>query len=173
VLWRATKWIFGKVVAAVVILLLVCLALLIGGTFLLGNVIEERLAEQRWYFGDWADGGKTVVREEHVEDPLQETVEWYAPGAITDVRADFSTPDIVRFRGWVQNRSVELKIRLHTTNGVPQVRIERLNDVPLYLIGGILSDKINAGLRRSWTEAPVRVTRLLVVGDEIRATLEP
>ena len=47
------------------------------------------------------------------------------------------------------------------------VIVERLNDVPLVMVGGILSGGINRGLRRAWEASPLRITQLTVEEDRL------
>jgi hypothetical protein len=172
-LWRATKWVGGKVVAATFILLLVALALIISSSFLLSNVLKQRLSVQEWYFNGWEDGGESVVLERYLNEPLEEAVEPYALGAVTDLHAEFRQPDLVELYGLLNQRSLVLRIRLETDGVVPQVQLQSFNDVPLFIVGGIISDGVNEGLRLSWEGAPVAVTRLAVREEKIHVTLEP
>lgn len=172
-LWRATKWVLGKVVAAVVVLALVVAVLLVGGAFTLSALVEQTLAAQDWGWEGWNEGGGSVILETDIQQPLQDTVEPYALDALTDLSTDFHPPDIVEVRGYLRQRPLELQARLNVQDGVLHIRLERLNGVPLYVIGGIISNGINRGLDAAWEEAPVQLTTLEVRDDRIRAVLEP
>ncbi|MCX8066892.1 MAG: hypothetical protein RMK65_03505 [Anaerolineae bacterium] len=45
--------------------------------------------------------------------------------------------------------------------------VERLNDIPLVGVGGILSEGINRGLRQAWSASPVRMTKMTIQEDRI------
>jgi hypothetical protein len=174
VLWRVLRWLLGKLAAALVVLVLAMVVAIIGVTYLLGNALQERLADQVWQFGHWAEGGETYIRQVDLTDPLQEAVAWYAPGIFDALHAEFSAPDRIVFQGEMSSRALTLQIRIRAQEGVPHIKIERLNDVPLVIIGGMLSDNINTGLRRSWQAAPVGVTELVVADNGvIRVVLVP
>jgi len=172
-LWRATKWFLGKIIAALVVLALVAVALLIGGAFALSAVAEQALMAQNWSWGGWENGGVSVILEQDLQQPLQEAVEPYALGALNDLSADFRSPDAVRVLGSLNQRSLMLEARLSAQQGVLQIQLERLNGVPLYIVGGVVSNGVNDGLRSCWEDAPVRLTELEVQEDRIRAVLEP
>lgn len=132
-LWRATKWVLGKVAAAVVILALVAAALLIGGAFALSALVEQTLAVQDWGWTGWDEGGVSVILEADLQQPLQNAVEPYALDAVTDLSADFRPPDIVEVRGYFRQRPLRLQARLEARDGVLYIQLERLNGVPLYV----------------------------------------
>ncbi len=97
----------------------------------------------------------------------------YALDALTDLSADFRPPDVVEVRGYFRQRPLGLRARLEARDGVLYIQLERLNGVPLYVIGGIISNGINRGLDAAWKEAPVQLTVLEIQDDRIRAVLEP
>ncbi len=172
-LWQATKWVLGKVAAAAVVLALVAAVLLIGGAFALSALVEQTLAAQDWGWEGWEEGGASVILEADLQRPLQDAVEPYALGAFTDLEADLRPPDVVEMRGYFRQRPLELQARLEVRDGVLRIQLERLNDVPLYVIGGIISNGINRGLHSAWGGAPIQLTALEVHDDRIRAVLKP
>jgi predicted Ser/Thr protein kinase len=172
-LWQATKWMLGKLAAAAVVLVVVAVALLIGGALVLSTLVEQTLAAQDWGWEGWEEGGVSVIQKADLQQKLQDAVEPYALDALTDLSADFRPPDVVELHGYFRQRPLKLQARLELRDGVLDIQLERLNGVPLYVIGGIISSGINRGLRSAWEDAPVWLTALEVRDDRVRAVLEP
>jgi hypothetical protein len=57
-------------------------------------------------------------------------------------------------------------------DGIPHIYLERLNDIPLYVVGGIISGGINRGLDETFTTASFRLDRLEVQASQIAAEAE-
>ncbi len=173
VLWRITRWLLGKMAAAAVVLLFVFAALGIGATFLLTSLLEQRLSVQEWYLDPWAEGGETRILKEDLDRPLQRAVEPYALGLLKDLEADFQSPDVIVVGGMFQERPLTLVTRLDLESGVPQIQLQQLNGIPLYVVGGAISNGINRGLQTSWETVPVRVSVLQVEAERIEVVLIP
>jgi serine/threonine-protein kinase len=171
--WRATKWILGKAIAALIVLALVAMVLLAGAVFALSAVAEQALANQTWTWYGLEDGGLNVILEDDLQRGVEDGIEPYALGALTDLHVDFRPPDAVAVHSRFRQRPLDLRARLSTQNGVLHIQLERLNGVPLYIVGGIVSNGVNKGLRSSWEGAPVRLTSLQVRDDRILAGLAP
>ncbi|MGC9336206.1 MAG: protein kinase domain-containing protein, partial [Anaerolineae bacterium] len=171
--WRATKWILGKLAAAVTVLTLVAAVLLVVAAFALSAVARQAIAGQAWYWEGWQRGGTSTTRQEELEQALQAAVEPYALGALTDLGADLDPPDTVIVRGSLRQRPLALRARLDAENGVLQVRLESLNGAPLYLVGGIVSEGMNEGLKSAWQGASVRLSSLEVEEEQIQVRMVP
>jgi hypothetical protein len=81
-------------------------------------------------------------------------------------------PDLIELSGKFRGGPVSLSARLRSVNGVPAVRLERLNNIPLYIVGGIVSDGVNRGMAKSWAQAPVRLSTFSVSETAIEVTYE-
>jgi hypothetical protein len=79
--------------------------------------------------------------------------------ALTDVTAACRPPDTVEVSGRFRGGPVSLGVRLRSVQGVPAVQLERLNNAPFFIVGGILSDGINRGLAQAWAKTTVRLPR--------------
>jgi hypothetical protein len=172
-LWRATKWTLGRAAAASAVLILVVVTLLVGGIFALSGFVERTLTTQNWNWRGWENGGVSVVTETDLRQPLQNAVEPYALDILTDLSADFRPPDIVAVQGYFREQPLCLLARLEAQDGVLRVQLERMNGVPLYVIGDAISNGVNRGLDSAWAEAPVQLAALEVHEDRVRAVLEP
>jgi hypothetical protein len=57
-----------------------------------------------------------------------------------------------------------LQGRVKEQDGRPVLILEKLNDIPLYIVGGIVSGGVNRGVDKAWEDAPVRLVSISV-GD--------
>lgn len=172
-LWQATKWVAGKVAAAAVVLLIVATALLTGGAFAIGTMAKQALTTQEWYWQGWEEGGVSIIPEEDVQKSFSDAVQTYTMNMLNDPSVDFHPPDAVLVQGDFQNCSLTLQAQLSTQKGVLVIDLKHLNGIPLYVVGHIISNQVNEGLRSSWEDAPVQLMNLEVQKDQIRAELEP
>lgn len=172
-LWRVVRWMLGKIAAALVILILICAALAVGATFLLSSMLEQRLATYHWRLEGWERGGKSYILEEYLNTPLQQVVEPYTLGVLTDLGVEFYAPDVVELHGRFQTRPLSFTMGLYTDAGIPQIQLRRFNNVTLYVVGGIISDGINRGMNTSWQEVPVRLSVFQVEDNGVDVVLVP
>lgn len=171
--WRATKWILGKAAAALVVLALLAVALLAVAVFALSALAEQTLVNHTWTWHGLEDGFINVILKDDLQQGVEDGIETYALGALTDLRADLRPPDAIGVHGRFRQHSLELQARLGTQDGVLHIQLDKLNGVPLYIVGGIISNGVNEGLRSSWEGALVRLTSLQVRDDRIVAGLAP
>lgn len=173
VVWRVTRWTLGKVAAAAVVVTLAIVVLAMGGAFALSALAERTLMAQEWCWAGWEDGGVCTIRERTIRDTMRDTVEPYTLDALRDLNVDLRPPDGVEVEGQLRHRPLQLDARLEARDGRLYIHLERLNGVPLYGIGGIISNGINRGLRSAWVDAPVRLTSLDMTYAKITADLAP
>jgi len=172
-LWSVARWLLGKVAAALMILLIIFVALVVGATFLVSSFLEQRLASYDWQFGVWEFGGTSYILQEHLNTSLQELVEPYTLGTLTDLNVEFYPSDTIELRGLFQDRSISLLTNVYIDIGVPQIQLLQFNNFKLYFFGNIISDGINRGMKTSWEEVPVRLSVFDVESDGIYVVLVP
>jgi hypothetical protein len=160
-------------VAVLVVLAVVSAVILVSGAFALSAVVERTLSAQDWGWEHWDGRQDSVILEGDIQQPLRDAVEPYALDAARELSADFSPPDVVAVAGRIGQRAVTLQARLSVREGVLHIQLERLNAIPLYVVGGIVSNGINRGMDSAWQEAPARLATLEVRDDRIRVVLEP
>jgi len=71
------------------------------------------------------------------------------------------------------SQPVSLQGRLEVREGAPAVTLERVNDIPLYVIGGIVSEGINRGFQKAWEDSPLQITSFAVQANQLTVHLEP
>ncbi|MBN1886651.1 MAG: serine/threonine protein kinase [Thermoflexales bacterium] len=159
------------ILVAVVILVAVALSILV--VIAAGMLTEQTIVRQDWRLDEVAiDGVPYYYRRVDFERGLAVAVEPYAVGRLTNVQVDFEPPDEIVFSAQLRGSDVALQVRVREQAGVPHVQIERFNDVPLFVLGGFFSDRINSGFAQVWEDAPIRIERMEVREDYLTAVYE-
>jgi hypothetical protein len=166
------QWLMRTVLGVLAVLFVVGIVLLIALAFTLGALAEQSLSSQRWIFDNLAPGSQERVACADIQNGVSQALQPYLLDALTDVEAVCRPPDLVELSGKFRGGPVSLSARLRSVNGVPAIRLERLNNTPLYIVGGIVSDGVNRGLAKSWAQAPVRLSTFAVSGSAIELTYE-
>ncbi|MBN2006688.1 MAG: serine/threonine protein kinase [Anaerolineae bacterium] len=167
---RAGKWLVRALTITVIVLVALAALILIGGTVILGNLIENGLARFDWQLDTVDTRILYTYRTDRFVGDFRAAIEPYALDALNDLWVTFSSPDTVTFTVVLNHKVFRLQIGIGEEAGIPQVQFEQLNGVPLYIIGGILSERANRGIMRAWDKAPVRVDsfRLSPTSFEVR-----
>jgi hypothetical protein len=156
------RWLLRTVVAALAVLLVIGIVLLVVAAFALGAVAEQSIASQRWVFDNLKPGYTEQVACVDIQTGVEQALRPYLLDALTDVEASCRPPDTVEVSGRLRGGPVSLGVRVYSVRGVPAVQLERLNHAPFFIVGGILSDGINRGLAKAWSESPVRLSTFSV-----------
>jgi hypothetical protein len=168
---RALRWVGRAALTVVTSLFIVALVLLLVGTFALSAIVERAVGNVDWELTE-DTGPVFVMSEDELRDGVQELMEPYALDTLSGFRADFRPPNEAVLSMWVKARRVSLQAHLEVRQGVPAVILERVNDVPLYIIGGIVSGGINRGFQNAWKDSPIQVTSITVHDEQLTARLE-
>ena len=158
----AGRWLLRIVLGALAVLFVVGIVLLVVAAFALGSVAEQSIASQRWAFDTLAPGYTERVACVDIQTSVEQALKPYLLDALTGVSASCRPPDTVEVSGRFRGGPVSLSVRLRSAQGVPAVQLERLNNAPFFIVGGILSDGINRGLARAWAQSPVRLSTFSV-----------
>jgi|GEM_PF-1723486 len=166
------RWLLRVVLSALAVLLVVGVVLLVGGAFMLGAMAEQAIASQRWAFDTLGSGYEERVACADIQKGVEQALRPYLLDALTDVMASCRPPDTVEVSGKFRGEPVSLGVRVSSVRGVPAVQLERLNNAPFFVVGGILSDGINRGLSKAWANAPVRLKTFKVSPAAIELVYE-
>lgn len=160
-----------RTVLSIVAFLIVIAIVLTGlGVFIIGALTEQTIVRQDWKLDSMRAGQPYVYSRATFQAGLQAALEPYTLDALTDVQVTFEPPDKIVFSGNLKDTPIWLQVRFDERDDLPHVQIEQLNGAPLYVVGGILSDRINAGLARAWQNAPVRVDTISMNSSAITIT---
>jgi serine/threonine-protein kinase len=151
-----------------ILLALIVTAVVVGlvGTLLLSLVAQYVIANVDWGL-EGLTPGTSVLTEREFNEGMAGAMEPYTLGVVREMAVDFQPPDRAVLTVSGENWGFRLSGRLGARDGAPVVIVERLNDVPLVLVGGILSGGINRGLRQAWEASPLRITQLTVEKDRL------
>lgn len=164
-------WIGRVLLTVVIALVIVALVLLLGGAFAISAVAERTIANTDWGLSPDMQPER-IMTESDLQDGVRAFLEPYALDALGDVRADFRPPNQAMLAVELSSHCVSLEARLEVRDGTPAIILERLNDVPLYLVGGIISGGINRGFQKAWADSPLRVASFVVAEDRLEVRLE-
>jgi tRNA A-37 threonylcarbamoyl transferase component Bud32 len=166
------RWMGRLLLTLVLALLVTALVLTLVGAFVLSSVIERAIVSTDWEL-DTGIPVWYVMTEEDLGDGLQEALEPYTLDALGDVSADFHPPDTAELYLELFSQSIWLEGRVEAREGIPAVILERVNDIPLYVVGGIVSGGINHGFQKAWEDSPLRIVSLSVQPTQLTVHLEP
>lgn len=162
----------GRAILTVVLaVVLTAVALAIVLSFILSFVAERSIVNADWELEP--DTTRSVINEWKFNQGAQEALAPYALDAIHDIRLDFTPPDQAALSFMFSDTSVGVYGRVSVRNALPAVQIQRINEVPLYIVGGIVSDGINRGFRKVFEASPVRVTDMIVEDTQLTVLMTP
>jgi serine/threonine-protein kinase len=161
---RVGKGLLQLLLNILLALVVTAIVLSLVGTLLLSLIAQYVIAGMDWGLNGMTPG-TSILTEREFNEGMAVAMEPYTLGAV-QMEVDFIPPDraVLMVRG---DLNVRLSGRLTARDGAPVILVERLNDVPLVGIGGILSGGINRGLREAWSASPVRMTQLVVQEDRV------
>jgi len=167
----AARWLGRLALTAVIAVVVTALVLTLVGAFVLSSVAERAIGESDWDLEN-SDPGPFVMTEAELGEGMQAALEPYTLDAISHTRADFRPPDIAVLSLQVLSKPVSLQGRIETQDGVPVVILERLNNVPLFVVGGIVSGGINRGFEQAWENSRLRVISIVAHQEQLTVNLE-
>lgn len=165
------RWLGRAALAIGVAVVVTALVLTLVGAFVLSSVAERAIGESDWDLAN-SDPGTFVMTEDELGDGMQAALEPYTLDTISHTKADFRSPDTAILSLRVLSKPISLQGRVETRDGVPAVILERLNNVPLYVVGGIVSGGINRGLEKAWEDSRLRVASIVVQQRQLTINFE-
>ncbi len=173
---RTTGWqIFMGVLRAggtiVLSLLLATMVLAVAGAFLLSFLAEQAIANTDWDLTEDTDPSY-VLTEEEMSAGARIALKPYVLDSVEDIRIDFSSPDIASLVLEFPDEPLTVQTRLGVDEGAPFIMLERINDVPLYVVGGIISNGIRRGFQKAWEDSPIQVVSLDAEDTKLRVHIE-
>jgi tRNA A-37 threonylcarbamoyl transferase component Bud32 len=166
------RWLGRIALTIAITLLIAAVVLLLAGTFAISKITEQAIASVDWGLVENADT-HFVMTEDELEEGVKTFLRMYALDAVKYAEVDFRSPDEAVLSLQLFSKPVSLQARLEVREGVPAVILERLNDTPLYIVGGIVSGGINGGFQKAWEDSPLQVTSITVKYDKLMINLEP
>jgi len=152
-----------SLVLAVIFIILTLLA-----AYGLSVVAERGLAAYPWDYDRLVSYGENVILEESMQEGLVLAVEPFALDLLTDVRVDFRPPDEIEFTGRVSGRPLTIQCTLSKKEDLPPLfRIDHINNVRPYIIGGIISAGVRRGLDKALDNSPVPIATIHVEEEAI------
>jgi hypothetical protein len=170
-LWGIAKLALRVLVVLLIAVLVIGLIAAVGGSFALSSFAERTIPSYSGELGQFTGYGQAfIISEADMDTGVGSTIEPYTLDMVQDVTFDFLPPESAEISAELLGRPVRLHGRLDLEDGVVRVYVERLNGVPLYIVGGIISSGINRGIEDLFEDASFHLDRFRVLpaGIEIK-----
>lgn len=165
------RWLTRLALTILITLVVAALALLLLGAFALSAIAQQAVANADWGLTEDV-ANPSITTEEELEEEIRYVLNLYALDAVSDPSLDFHPPDVIELSLRLSSRPLTLEASLTEQDGVPVLTIRRLNGVPLYVVGGIISGGINRGFREAWQGAPIQIATMRVEEERIVVTIQ-
>ncbi|MBI5877187.1 MAG: protein kinase [Chloroflexi bacterium] len=161
-LMTVSKWMLQLMAALAIVSVILGTIVIVALSYVVADVAEKAIAN---YPLNWKAVAVDVDRSIVVDDQwLQSLIgaelKTYAFETLQDPVVHIRSANAVVVSAKLLNTLVALDARLYLESGAPQLRLERVNGVTPYVVGGILSDGVNRGLRQFYARAPVALVQL-------------
>lgn len=167
-LWGITKMLLRALLVLLIVALIASMVAVVAGAFALSSFAERTIPSYKWELDQFtAYGTVHHISEMEINEQVGPAIEPYALDVVQDVTVDFAPPESVKVSTKLWDRSLHLHGRLTLEDGILRVYVERINQVPLYVIGGIISNGINQGIQVLFENASFRLDRLDIEETEI------
>ncbi|MGQ9467449.1 MAG: serine/threonine protein kinase [Anaerolineae bacterium] len=171
ILTGLTKGILRLILNVLLAILVTVIVLGLVGTLLLSLIAQYVIANADWGLSEQTPGHSSITETE-LNEGMALAMEPYMLGVVQQMTVDFMPPDRALLSVAGDNWTVILQGRLQARNGAPMVIVERLNGVPLYIVGGLISGGINRGFQQAWQDAPVKMVEMNVFDQSIVVTFK-
>lgn len=171
ILTGLTKGILRLILNVLLAILVTVMVLGLVGTLLLSLIAQYVIANADWRLSEQTPGYLSITETE-LNEGMALAMEPYMLGVVQQMTVDFMPPDRALLSVAGDNWTVILEGRLQARDGAPMVIVERLNGVPLYIVGGLISGGINRGFQQAWQDAPVKMVEMNVFDQSIVVTFK-
>jgi serine/threonine protein kinase len=166
--WGVARWVLRVGVALLLALTVLSILVLLGSSFLLSSLAERSIPEYAWGLDQFtAFDQELTISQAEMNLEVGPAIEPYALDLIQDTEISLREPDAILVSARVVGQPARLQTRLTQQDGVPRIILERLNNVPLYVIGGIISGGVNRGLEAAFEGTSIHLERLEVEDQAI------
>ncbi|MBN1179011.1 MAG: serine/threonine protein kinase [Anaerolineae bacterium] len=165
------RWTMRIVIPILVALVVTAVIVSVAAAFVVASIAQGAIASADWGM-DTLRPGEYIMTERAVTRGAETAVGMYAMDAISDVRVDFRVPHDVLVFFTLGSSDFSLEAEVTTQGGIPTIMLQKLNEFPLYVVGGIISGGINRGFERVWEDESLRIDSLYMTATEIVMELE-
>ncbi|MEM7343855.1 MAG: protein kinase [Chloroflexota bacterium] len=150
--WRLTKVAAQFIATLLIVLLLVAVA----GSFIARWVIGQTISSYNWDYSSINLERDNRYSEQFLTERFGNVVE----PIVTDVEVFINEPSQLDVRAALAGVELDLPVAVELQDNKPHFTLDRLNNIPLYLITDNLSAGINEGVDGAFERAPIDVTSL-------------
>ena len=164
------RWIARLALMVLIAVLITAIVLTLTGAFMLSAIAQRVIATTDWGLQN-NPPGEYVITERDFNQAVQDILAPYTLDAVNEIRLDFRPPQHAVLFFTISSHRVSLQARIAARDGIPMVILERLNNIPLYIIGGIVSNGINRGFHQAWQGSDLLVRSLTVESNRLTVEL--
>jgi len=167
-----TVWLLRTLLGFAVVLIVIFVLLVILAFWGSARLLERNLEQMTWHTEYLPIGSDYVLSEKDFLVAASETIAPFALDSVTDLDVDFRFPDQIYLTARVLGRDVEIQNHLWVNDGAPQVQLARLNGIPPYVVGGMLSNAANRGLRTSFADESALLSKIDITETELIVSVD-
>jgi len=160
--WKLVSLLLRALTVLLVALLILAIMGAIGGAYFVGGLAERAIPTYAWSLEDVRYFDEFAITKAELDEAAELAVLPYVLDMIDTIAFDLQPPTTVGIVATASNTNLYLQGRLVLLDGVPQIYIERLNGIPLYVVGGIVSNGVNRGLENLFHQTSARLDVLQV-----------
>ncbi|HEY9075866.1 MAG TPA: protein kinase [Anaerolineaceae bacterium] len=161
----AASWIGTILLTLGLVMVVLSGIALIAGSYYLSSVANRSLSgltlHPRFYEVE------ETISEIEVESYVMNMLQPYTLDAVNNVIVDFISPETIRIKAITNDRTWSIEGKLTLKDGYPRLLLTRLNNIPLIIVGGIISNGINQGVETAMKRENLKLTLLKISGSEI------
>ena len=152
---------------AAISVVIVCFAVAVALAFLAGNAIEQALVEQPWGLSRLGQGYQQEFAPAAMAEAIEAAAVQYLPGTLADAQVIPQSNSLLSLAADVKGVPITLEVSVVVVEGNAVFKLDRLNGLPLPVIGGLTTRGINEGLATAFSAASAQVRSIQVSPDRI------
>ena len=168
---NVTRWLVRLGLNLLIAAIVTFIVLSLTGALLLSSVAKQAIGEADWQL-ETSPPGPFVMTETNLANGMEAILGPYMLDALSHTEANFRPPDTAVLSLEMFSHPISLQCRVEEHEGTLFITLERLNDVHLYVVGGIVSKGINQGFEKAWEDSPLHITSIVVGSKQLTLNLE-
>ena len=151
---------------------IVVLSLLIGASLLVGGSLGRAIQEANWRFDDIGPGFQREILPEAAARAIEAGAASILPGTLTDVQVIPRASTALTVGGTVQGAAFLFDIGVKVSEGHPTFSLDRVNGLPLPIIGGLIARGVNRGFAQALDQAGSSIRSIDIGTDRIVVVID-
>lgn len=151
---------------------IVVLSLLIGASLLVGGSLGRAIREANWRFDQVGPGFQREILPETMAQAIETGAAGVLPGTLTGVAVTPRGANALTVGGTVQGVPLQFDIGVSVAEGHPMFSLDRVNRLPLPIVGGLIARGVNRGFAAALDQAGASVRSIDIQADRIVVAID-